>query len=295
MSSSQPKRSHRSKSNRSGTPSVSHDEESHSPDPVATGNPESTLKTEIRNLLTNDADLKKSISEAIAKTITDHLLTSPLVVDEIAGNIINNVDFISAISAKVQEKVASGVHKAMSHDNTLTSAKVSSIEADQKSMFKEYTKLENKFDELEQYSRRNCLLIHGIPENESEDTTKVAIDTFAKLDVTVTTGHIDRSHRLGRKTTNASTDKKMRPRPVIVKFTSYLQRSMVYRNKRKLKNSGKSITENLTVKRLQLLREASDNVSVQAAWSTDGRITCLLTNDKRVTITNRSDLLKLEI
>ena len=31
-------------------------------------------------------------------------------------------------------------------------------------------------DHHEQYSRRNCLLIHGVKENEKEDTSEVVID-----------------------------------------------------------------------------------------------------------------------
>ena len=34
--------------------------------------------------------------------------------------------------------------------------------------------LENKIDRQEQYSRRNCILIHGIVENEEDNTDQQA-------------------------------------------------------------------------------------------------------------------------
>ena len=35
-------------------------------------------------------------------------------------------------------------------------------------------------DRHEQYSRRNCLLIHGVKVNEKEDTDEVVIEFFEK-------------------------------------------------------------------------------------------------------------------
>ena len=40
--------------------------------------------------------------------------------------------------------------------------------------------VDRSLDCHEQYSRRNCLLIHGVKENEKEDTDKVVIEFFEK-------------------------------------------------------------------------------------------------------------------
>ena len=43
--------------------------------------------------------------------------------------------------------------------------------------------LSDEVDALEQYSRRNCLLLHGVPES-SKDTTEAAIAVFnSRLDL----------------------------------------------------------------------------------------------------------------
>ena len=38
--------------------------------------------------------------------------------------------------------------------------------------------MDRSLDRHEQYFRRNCLLIHGMEENEKEDTDEVAKETF---------------------------------------------------------------------------------------------------------------------
>ena len=85
--------------------------------------------------------------------------------------------------------------------------------------------LSDEVDALEQYSRRNCLLLHGVPES-SKDTTEAAIVVFnSRLDLNINNEHIDRSHRLGQPRSDTDSD---RPRPIIVKFTSYETRRRVF-------------------------------------------------------------------
>ena len=52
-------------------------------------------------------------------------------------------------------------------------------------------------DEAAQYSRRNCLIISGIPELKKDDTEKTVINIAGKwLDIQLDIGKIDRMHRL---------------------------------------------------------------------------------------------------
>ena len=62
----------------------------------------------------------------------------------------------------------------------------------------EVKNLENKADDQEQYSRRNCLLIHGLTETKTEDTDEMVLDLINnKLNIRMSQIGIDRSHRLG--------------------------------------------------------------------------------------------------
>ena len=57
--------------------------------------------------------------------------------------------------------------------------------------------LENKIDRQEQYSRRNCILIHGIAENKEENTDQQTIDFINEnLDIKIDEIDIDRSPRM---------------------------------------------------------------------------------------------------
>ena len=86
--------------------------------------------------------------------------------------------------------------------------------------------VDRSLDCHEQYSRRNCLLIHGVKENEKEDTDKVVIEFFEKeMKEKLSANDIDRSHRLGKKQTGS------RPRPIIIKFSSYNILNVIFRKK----------------------------------------------------------------
>ena len=64
----------------------------------------------------------------------------------------------------------------------------------------EVKNLEKKADDQEQYSRRNCLLIHGLDETEIVDTDEMALDVINnKLNIEMSQISIDRSHRLGKR------------------------------------------------------------------------------------------------
>ena len=59
--------------------------------------------------------------------------------------------------------------------------------------------LKKKIDRQEQYSRRNCVLIHGIEENRDENTDELVNELVnEKLIEEISLHDIDRSHRLGR-------------------------------------------------------------------------------------------------
>ena len=56
----------------------------------------------------------------------------------------------------------------------------------------------SQIEKQEQYSHRNCFLIHGIPESKDEDTDQIVMDNVRKeMDIHLTPYDIDRSHRVG--------------------------------------------------------------------------------------------------
>lgn len=157
-------------------------------------------------------------------------------------------------------------------------------------VLKKFDQLEDKYDELEQYSRRNCIVLHRVPESPSECPRREAIRLFQEeMGVTVQIDSIDRAHRLrSQKTTPEAVSRGNRP--LIVKFTSYAIRDSVFKNKKKLKGKNYSITESLTQKRLKLLKQAAETHGKRNVWTMDGKIVILGSDGKKNYITRFDQL-----
>ena len=66
----------------------------------------------------------------------------------------------------------------------------------------------------EQYSRRNCILIHGLKEEMDKSTDDRVLKLFRdELNEDVLLADLDRTHRIGKKNDSSS-----KPRPVVKKF-----------------------------------------------------------------------------
>ncbi|KAI4466265.1 l1 transposable element-related [Holotrichia oblita] len=72
-------------------------------------------------------------------------------------------------------------------------ARISSLENENK-------RLAAEIDQLEQYSRRNCIRIFGVEEQSDENVEEKVKSLFVeKLGVHIAEGQIDRCHRTGKK------------------------------------------------------------------------------------------------
>ena len=142
-----------------------------------------------------------------------------------------------------------------------------------------------RIDDLEQYSRRNCLIVHGIEEKQNENTDDIIVDLIQnKLKTDVKKEEIARTHRLGKRNQRGEG----KPRPIITRFISYRQRKKVFDSKKQLKGLKLLVTENLTKKRYSLLQKCFDRYGKKCVWSLDGRIFCKEGDDVLV-FTNEED------
>ena len=138
-------------------------------------------------------------------------------------------------------------------------------------------------DKLEQYTRKNSLEIHGVPESAYTETEDVVLKLAEALDVSVEPKDIEICHKLNRKGN----------KPIIVKFISHKVKTNLYRARAKLKNVRVSnifphcssstlvqadrifLNENLTSYRKKILSRANEmrrNDELLSAWSMDGSI-----------------------
>ncbi|XP_077498764.1 uncharacterized protein LOC144109865 [Amblyomma americanum] len=115
------------------------------------------------------------------------------------------------------------------------------------------SKLVSRNDELENRSRRNNLIFHGLAE-EDEETNKALFIAVTKVfidNLHLDCPKIERYHRLGRK-------QEGRPRPVIVKLLDFREKTQALKNAHRLKNSGISLSEDFSAHVLLIRKKIWD-------------------------------------
>lgn len=128
-------------------------------------------------------------------------------------------------------------------------------------------------DRLEQYSRSNCLILHGCDADlksmnncQVEDYVLDVLNNDMNLPVEICDYEIDICHPL------PSNKKK---NPIIIKFVRRSIRNLVFSHKKYLKFAeGRrlSITESLTKRRLNLVNEARKVFRFENVWSMKGEV-----------------------
>ena len=88
-----------------------------------------------------------------------------------------------------------------------------------------------------------------------------------KLNIEMSQISIDRSHRLGKQKGPGQ-----KPQTIIVKLTRYKGRHHVFRNRKTLEVTGISVTESLTLKRMEHLKKAREQHGFANVWTLDGKI-----------------------
>ena len=143
-----------------------------------------------------------------------------------------------------------------------------------KELKKKIEDLEIEQDRQEQYSRRNCLLLHGMEKNKKENMDSLVTENIKNYTgIELSDLDINRSHRLGKPKPN-------KPRPIIVKFTRYNIRSKTFSSKKTFKGSNISLTESLAQKRVDILNEARNKHGFKNVWTADGKILYVGENQK---------------
>ena len=164
-----------------------------------------------------------------------------------------------------------------------TKTELAALKEDYEKQQEDIEYLGESLDNLEQYSLKNSLEIHGIPEGAYQSTEEAVLKVAEALHVDVTANDIEISHKLRRKSSNKA---------IIVKFCSHKVKSKLYKERTKLKDIRVSslfpgyataaaaqgriyINENLTEYRRGLLEKANQKRKdglVKSVWTLDGKI-----------------------
>ena len=125
-------------------------------------------------------------------------------------------------------------------------------------------------------SSRNCLLIHGVKENEKENNGEVVIEIFEnKTQEKVSVSDIDWSHLLGKKHTRS------KPHLLSLNLPSTMSVVQFLETKKIIKGKVISITENLTKKRIIETKRARETYGFKNVYSQDGKMLYKDVNDRK--------------
>lgn len=211
---------------------------------------------------------------------SEMLKLSDLLKDTFRGEIVGLVD-----------NIVKGVLKGLQERITSLEESNKNLQDINKSLTARVAVLESQADQAEQYSRRNCLRISGIPEETGENTDNIVLSIANDIDSEVRLQDIDRSHRIGNPNKRRSTT-----REIIVKFSTYRSRANFYQQRTLMKergHEGKFINEDLTKKRNGYLYEARKlfkSKNLKGAWSSDGTVLVKDNADKVHRIMSLNDL-----
>ena len=104
--------------------------------------------------------------------------------------------------------------------------------------------LQERCDDLEQYSRKNSIQISGIPETQDENPFKIVMEVCNKklnLKSPLQLSEISNCHRVGQRKADGS------HRQILVKFMNYQIRKRVFGAKSELKHHNKEFKKNQNV------------------------------------------------
>ena len=148
-------------------------------------------------------------------------------------------EFVKGIQILLAPGLEAAVNRAMEQRDaklaaleqhlTDTKANLAAVQDELQLTKTKVSDMEDRLEAMETYSRRNCLLINGVPELPEESTDDLVLQLARAAGVTLTLDDLDRSHRLGRR--SGSVD---RPRAIIVKLLSYNKRRQFYEARREL-------------------------------------------------------------
>ena len=216
---------------------------------------------------------KTELTEIISSVFDKAVETITIAMDTLTKN------FNSAVQ-KIQEDVQTfmtsqvdEIKKTYCSELAKAQSEVASVEQKLQVLQQDYDALKvqtqnamSAANEVGQYQRRWLVRLHGLKLEEEEHCINTAIKFFDEsLGVKLQQEDIEAAHRLRPRNDD-------KPPCMIVRFQRRDKRQLVINARKKLKDSGMSIMEDLTRENIQLLNRVQNHVSIQQAWAYNGKI-----------------------
>ena len=229
-------------------------------------------------------------NESLLDRFVAHLLKIPALQDRIAQLVISSIDPSGTSSDDSSATLGDGTDKS-----NIAKCFIDTIQGLTQAVNDLKTELKtsaHRCDELEQYSRRNNIIISGIPESDHTDTETQVVNFLNDYSgEMIEPGLIDRCHRLQKR--NAKKGPGQRAPDIIVKFVTHKCKAAILSKEpmEKLREDNKGrddasklyVREDLTKKRGTILykaRQLKKASLIKDAFSRDGIITIRMATSK---------------
>ena len=182
--------------------------------------------TDGRRSLKNNLTEDDSTLDITPNTPTPTLEPTSSITDELRNLIkpLATNDRIDLVLNKIEEITARFEEKIKKQDERICTLE-SSLSLRQNTVDVLLEQLSIKADETEQYSRRSCVRITGIEDND-KDVEDLVVECFNKVNINVNKDDIERAHRIG--VSYVDDISKLKVKPIIVKFHSWKKRTQFY-------------------------------------------------------------------
>ena len=146
---------------------------------------------------------------------------------------------------------------------------------------------ERTINDLEQYSRRNCLILHGCRDIPKKESSYTEFESYVVNKLNLRLGLSHRIKTFDIDTCHILPSRKKDTSPIIIKFVRRSVRDSIYSSKKNLKSEEEnaeklSITESLTKRRLALEEEARNAFGFRNVWTCYGNVYCFFKNKRQV-------------
>ena len=232
-------------------------------------------------------------------TLLDRFVERLLLLPEIKSKIAEHVP--NASTAEATEQIDPETMKCLNNSvQELTSA-VNKLQLELVKSSDKCNDLEEKCDNLEQYSRRTNIIISNVPLNNSVTLeTQVCNILNEYVSPPIEPADIDRTHRIYQKANRKTSDT---PPDIIVKFLSYRSKARILTqgpmeqlradNQDREDKDKIFVSEDLTNTRKGLFfstRQMKRKRLIKDTFTRDGKIVVKLTDTQRWNITKQNDL-----
>ena len=227
----------------------------------------------------------KSVTIDELRLILDEKLDQKLMplnvkITDLNNRIEESMKFLELANAKYDEVIEK--FAIYDHQNKEIIAENKILKSSLQNAETQVHQLKEAYNQVEQYSRRDCIQIQGIPLQRLENTNEIVKNIGKLIHFDIDDADISISHRLpsknGRESQNVT--------PIIVKFVRRHTKEIFYRARKNLRNVTTMdlgytidnkiyVTESLTEKNKQLFREFLNVKKMKKykfIWTINGRI-----------------------